>query len=131
MTYRPDPVARDIATPPVIVIKLQILERRMRFIDQLEAYNKLRFKGAGVSISNVKATLTALYHEVGAAIASDFPDEENKALKKQLNSNNYTDLYSVWEKIDTWLLKKRLTKFDLRKDYDSTDVEAENEAYGL
>ena len=122
-----------ISTPPGDILKIAILERRAYFLNAYEQYEKALSLGGGFAdIHVVRAAAISLFLELEPALDND-DKEKCAALLQNVFSQekNVIIFLEVFRAINAWLYTKNLTKFDTRKDVDSTDLEAVNVSKGL
>lgn len=126
-----------LTTPPGIILKILILERRKDLIDAIEEYNNKKFLNAGWPVNKLKALLYSLYFEIDAGLRKEFDKnkkgEKNlyKELKENMKSKEFVKLMLAFEFIEDFLYKKNLTRWDLKQHYDTSNVELENYYKGV
>jgi len=114
-----------VTTPFTEVVKLTILQRRNDCIEAIEFHKKKVLSGFDLDNNMVKMRIFSLWLEIG----SGFQDINNENLGLSINDTvDLEELINIFEKIDAYLYKIRLTKIASFKSYDTTDMEAENEA---
>ena len=122
----------NITTPPSIILKIMILERRQELINSIEEYNNKKFLGAGWPINKIKALLYSLSYEIDAGLRKEYDKakkgEENlyKTFKDKLKSKDADTLIEAFDFIEDYFYKKNLTRWDLKQQYDNSNVELEN-----
>lgn len=122
----------NITTPPGIILKIMILERRQELINAIEEYNNKKFLGAGWPINKIKSLLFSLAYEIDAGLRKEYDKakkgQENfyKTFKELLKSNDADELIKAFDFIEDYLYKKNLTRWDLKQRYDTSNVELEN-----
>lgn len=119
-----------IGTPAGDVIKIIILQRRYDVLEALESYNKTQGAGAEGGNSIFRARLTTLFYELHPALKRQKELDVEK-LKEQIQHGKQEDLIAAFEQINDTLDQLRLTRFDTRKQIDTTRVEHEDKEKGL
>ena len=115
----------NVTTPFTDVVKLTILQRRNDCIEAIEHHKNKILSGYDLENHQVKMRIFSLWLEIG----SGYQDMNKEDLGATINkTNDMEELISAFQKIDAYLYKIRLTKIASFKSYDTTDMEAENEA---
>lgn len=125
-----------LTTPPAIILKIMILERRQELINAIEEYNNKKFLGAGWPTNKLKSLLYSLFYEIDAGLRKEYDKEKDgvnlyKDFKKKLESAEAEELIKAFGFIEDFLYKKNLTRWDLKQYYDTSNVELENYYKGL
>jgi hypothetical protein len=122
-----------LATPSVDINRVQILERRAYVIESLEEYYRFKLNGAGGNDKVFRSRLASLYWELQETLYRKFEPGVFENMKKVLFSANskHEDILVYWNKINMLLGQINLTKIDTKKEYDTTDLEAENSEHGM
>jgi hypothetical protein len=120
-----------IGTPLWHTCQVLILEGREEFIQAYKLYLRARGKGVNAPTYEMKASLNALFEQLRDSLQDTFKDGGFEELQVQLGSDKFEDLYSAWNTMSGHLYKKQVTKWDNKKQYDSTRTETENYEVGL
>ena len=120
-----------VTTAPRDIIKIIILERRKYVIDAIEDHYKTVGRGLTPDKSVLHGRLMGLFYEVEPMHKRSMSETEYQELKDKLFTKLQESHIEVFNRINNLMDKKGITKIDTRKDYDRTDAEAENEAFGL
>ena len=94
------------------------------------AYIKVneRTPSMNTDLSIIRSRLYHLWKEIGAHYKRTEGQERATIIKMGiLSARTWEDLDALYDVLDEYLDEKRLTRFDTKKDIDTTDVEAENE----
>jgi hypothetical protein len=119
-----------VGTTPGAIVKIQVLELRSYVGDAIEAYIKVneRTPSMNTDLSIIRSRLYHLWKEIGAHYKRTEGQERATIIKMGiLSARTWEDLDALYDVLDEYLDEKRLTRFDTKKDIDTTDVEAENE----
>lgn len=118
-----------IGTTPGAIVKIQVLELRSYVGDAIEAFIKVqeRSNTAIPDISIIRSRLYHLFTEIGAHYKRTEGAEKWAALRQGiLYAREFEELDAIYNTINDYLDSKRLTRFDTKKEFDTTDMEAEN-----
>ena len=121
-----------IATPSIDINRIQILERRAYVIEALEQYYEYKLGGSKGNSHIFRSRLASLFWELQETLKRKFPNEY-EVMKTILMSKDskFDEIVKIWETINLMLGEINLTKIDTKKQYDSTDIEAENKEQNL
>lgn len=125
---------RMVTGTPAEVLQFLILQKRDDVIIAFEDFHFKQNRGVFCRPDLLKAKLNSLWLEIGSAMRKEYEKKKgNKILniERGLKSVHYDDLLSAFLEIDSWLYDKKLTQFDSRGGYDSTNVEVENRRRNL
>lgn len=130
-----------IGTPAVDVQRITVLQRRYDLFEVLEDHKKKTLSGVSFPFSYVQARLMTLFLELQGMLKRRWKDKGKEELKQA-----YDDLYNVCMgkkdsaseedyikailKLNEFLDELNLTKLDTRQQYDSGDMEKENDVKG-
>jgi len=128
-----------IGTPAINIVKTLLLEARANALEYLEQYNKKICQGVQADQSILKARLGTWFMEHQAYLErtfkSDADKEEFNIILTQLffNENDLEkeELLRIVIFLNNVIDKLRITRIDLRKQYDRTNVEEDNLANDL
>lgn len=135
-----------VGTPPGDLLKIIALQKRDYFLDALEQYKKVEYKGQTEAEQNIVcARMLNLFLELQAALYRTMKGQRVKAMKdgKAVDVDRYDhlerlaysktvdDVLSAYYIINGWLDEKKLTRLDTRQDYDASRVERENRVKDL
>lgn len=123
-----------LATPPIDINRIQILERRAHVIEALEKYYQYKLSGTNANTQAVRSRLCSLFWELQETIVRKFPNSSNKITYEKMVSilfpdekqSDFKDILEVWKHINLMLGEINLTKVDTKKEYDTTNIEEEN-----
>jgi len=122
---------KTIGTPAIDVERINILGKRDNFLEALEHYHTLSFRGAGANINVVRSRMITLFLQLYSTLRRHFSEEEFNNIKHICGtSKKEEELIEQFSKISDLLDKLRITRLDTKKVYDSTNVEAENKEKG-
>lgn len=119
-----------VSTPAVDVVRILILQRRNDVIESIEHYYKTAESNVEADLGVIKARILSLYLELQGLVDKKL-DEEIQALSVEIFDSDIKELLDVFTKINKLLYDINLTKIDVRLDYDTTDIEAENKIHNL
>ena len=88
-------------------------------------------KGADVYTEEVGRSVFELFLIVRGSLRNDCTTIEFKKLESDINSREAEKIEEAFNKIDQWLYKKGVTKFDTKKAYERNRAELSNIAKGL
>lgn len=122
---------KTIGTPAVDVERISILQRRYDLFEAFEDYKKKNFQGAGYSLAIVRARLISFFLEIQAILKRRLSEENYNRIKTvcfdcKEEEKIIETIYLINDELDIM----RLTRIDVQKVYDSSDVEEENKAKG-
>jgi len=129
-----------LATPPIDINRIQILERRAYVIEALEKYYKNKNSGVKGQTHIFKSVLCSLFWELQETINRKFPETvetEGKLTIDQMYNILFKDkasqeeVISVWKQLNLMLGEMNLTRVDTKKEYDTTNIEEENRIQNL
>lgn len=123
-----------IGTPAVNVVKILLLQARANTIEALESYNIKIMQGVNADQSYIKSRLGTWFLELQAYLnrsmkPKDYEDFYNKV--KGLcffNTKDLSDLevlYVILE-LNKIMDKLRITRIDLKANYDKSNIEEDN-----
>ncbi len=128
----------SISQPPEWILKILIIQSRDNVKTALERYYSDKGKGINPDISKFKARTIGLFFEIRNSFQEDYNKTKEPKTEpfeafetKLLEAKDFKTLYDVNVKLNDFLYKKKLIKFDNREAYDSTRVEVENRAKNL
>lgn len=116
----------NVTTPFTEVVKLTILQRRNDCIEAIEHHRKKKLAGYDMDDHVVRARLYSLWLEVASGYKDMNKDENLGNIIEE--TKDFSELISIYEKIDLYLYRIRLTKIASFRSYDTTNTEEENEA---
>ena len=123
-----------VGTPAIDIVLVLVLQARANVFDSLELYNKQKANGIQASLSVVKARLVTWFLEHQAYFKRSMEEGEYKTLSKDLINGSKLEydrileiIFFLNEKLDTL----KITKLDIKKQYDRGSLEAENKAHHL
>ena len=132
-----------IATPSIDINRVQILERRAYVIEALEKYYQYQYGGSTGNQNIVKSRISSLFWEIQETLKRKFPVSEapgegemsyidmQEILFPKKGGGDFKEVLRVWEKINIMLGEINLTKIDTKKEYDTTNIDQENEEQNL
>lgn len=131
MSYQKTPVGTQVVRNAKELEKIQILERRKYAMDCIEFYYKQHASGIAPNEATVKSSIKVLFIMIAPSIKSD-DDEMFWHIKSFLDNDKSRvhEFIELFYQLNEWCYLKGFRWDDL-KIYDSTDVEAENEAFNL
>jgi hypothetical protein len=126
----------NYATSPAGLLKIKILESRAYVIDCISNHTKAQASKANLGVIYIKTAINDLFLQIRSMLKSDYEktkEEDNVYLMitKKKESNNVRELIEVFELMDDYLLKKKITRIDYIDNYDRTLVTEEDERSGL
>jgi len=117
-----------VTTAPFNIIKILILEKREDFLNALRHYYKNNTGGRSIPLVYVRSSLIVLYFEIQAHYNNWQKEKQNKNLIREIKSiNNIERLEEIFSMIDKELYDHKLTRIDLQKETDVSNIEIENE----
>jgi len=120
-----------VGTPAAEINRVTILQRRYDYLEGQEDYRKKRLAGVGVTLSIVRARLYSLFCELQAHFKRRLSEGDyNKLLNTCESATKWEDIRDAFFYINEELDKVKLIRLDTLPVYDTTDIEAENEAKG-
>lgn len=129
-----------LATPSIDINRVQILERRAYVIESLEEYYRYASAGSIGRKDRFISRLISLFFEIQGTIYRHCKDNQDSRSFKEIKEilfpikgqkHNMDKCIEVWEQINLLLDTIKLTPVDTKKEYDSRDIEAENDTQGL
>lgn len=113
------------------IIPLTIIERIENLVDAWEFYYKKDGLDTKAEL-NIKAKLNSLYIKVKDQIGLHFQNKQDKAdFIKVVDGKSVKEMQKATEILLKFLYTIGLTRLPMRKTYDETDLEQENEAFDL
>jgi hypothetical protein len=119
-----------ISTPSTEIVRVLILQSRQYCLEAYEDYLKKEMRGGG-DIGVVRARLWTWWMSIAPMYKRRYGEAEHQKIKTIMASSEEGDVLSIIEKLNEELDTIQLTKIDLKKPYDKTKIEDENEAYDL
>lgn len=117
-----------IGTPAVDVERISILQRRYDLIEAIEHYYKNKFNNVTSPLSLVRSRLISLYLELESTIKRQCSDEDIKLIKEACfeKKSSEENILEATTLINLLLDRLRLTRIDLKKDFDRKKIEDSN-----
>lgn len=127
----------SISQPPEWILKILIIQSRDNVKTALERYYADQGKGINPDISKLKSRTIGLFFEIRNSFQEDY--DKSKNIKENfedferglLDAKNFKTLYEANVKLNDFLYKKKLIKFDNRAVYNSGRPEEENKVHHL
>lgn len=124
-----------IGTPSANVVKILLLQARANVLDALEFYNKQTSIGVDGNQAMLRARIGTWFMEHQAYLCRTLnPDDYTRLydlVEKKIffSTNDITkqEILSIIIELNKVMDKLRITKVDLRKDYNRTDIEMDNQ----
>ena len=128
-----------IGTPAANIVKILLLQARANVIEALEVYNKKLTEGIDIGQSVVRARIGTWFLEHQAYLERSLKPKEYQTLLERFKTNFFFNEKDIDNKIilDTIIeLNKvldqlRITRVDLKRQYDKTDIEEDNKQNDL
>ena len=122
-----------IGIPPQDILKILLLTKRDNCLEAIESYYKQKNHTRTAPLHIVRARLQSLYLETEAMLKRALSTDEYEKLYESIFTNDSTEasLIGAFRKINIILDEKRITRLDLGKQYDTTQIELENFEKGM
>jgi hypothetical protein len=120
-----------VTIPSLELVKILILQRRNDCFNAYEDFTKKLHQGLEVDLSITRARLFSWFLELQASLKRKLPPTEYAALIGKVNSNDKESIHDAILLMNEYCDNINLTKIDMRKIIDSSNVETENELKGL
>lgn len=120
-----------LTTPPDMVMKLMLLQKREGFIQAAMGLTKSSVLGGSIDSSRTAVWLTALWLETAAILKRDKQDAIEKKIQDSLDPSKTKSLkvdeivnghIDAFLSLSDWLDKKGLTKWDTKGGYDTSKL---------
>jgi len=115
-----------IGRPALDIVRVLVLEKREDCFRALQGFNTQKFLSADPPDVHLRSRVSILYEELRSSIKRTKP-EDIEALEKKIFKGNISELIEALRFINTWLDDIRLTRLDIRRDYDRRDAEFSNQ----
>lgn len=123
-----------IGTPAVNIVKILLLQARANVLESFEFYNKKISQGIEADQSHLKARILTWFLEHQSYLKRTLKKEQYKEIlekmkkdflfnEKELSKEKFLDMVMELNNIMDNL---RLTRVDLKKQYDKSDIEEDN-----
>lgn len=122
-----------VNTPSRKIVTVLYIQRSEWLQDAWEEYNKSKAN----EIENeqhkalIKARLISLFKRMRPTLKKSKKEEEFVELKNKIVSDDVLKWEEATDELEEFLYDKNITRLDTTKPYDPTDLEGENEIYGL
>lgn len=126
---------KSMALTPSWVLTILLLEKRENINQAIEFYNVTKLKGFSADVFVIQGRINSLWLDIKASYEDSFKKKEEaqkkiKELDKLINTNEFNDLSQAYDIINRFLYDKGVTKFDLNKIYDDTNIITSNQRKG-
>lgn len=125
-----------VAQSPKQELEYNIMKALRIHVDSRKEYLRLTLMNGIGNLSKVRSSLVSLIDLIEPALQDSFeknhPINWNK-IQEVLNPEKELDFKEVnktWKIINRWLYDKNLTKLDLRKQFDTTNIWEDNASNG-
>lgn len=132
--HKPRPAGFDhISATPGLYLHFAILKMVETILVSFNEYRRKEMTGVQVSTALVAADIESLFMLIQPGIEHDFSKEDYATIKAQVysrqrtESQRFNDYHFAFIKIQAYLYKKGVTRFDSRVNIDRTSAEAENQ----
>jgi len=123
-----------IGTPAINIVKILILQARANVLEALEVYNKKISQGVSWDQAILKARILTWFIELQAYLERALKPEDYEQFIKKVKDDylfNETDiekadLISLIIELNKTMDELRITRIDLRRQYDKTNIEEDN-----
>jgi len=122
-----------VGIPPLEILKIQLLNRRDKVLDAIEQQEvrMAKTKDKDNPAYETIAAIKSFFYAIEPYVKRWLEEEDYTELKSRLTSQQYTDYLSAFRLMNTLLDEKRIIRLDLEREYDTTNVEEENNVKGL
>lgn len=126
----------SVSTPATNIVKILLLEARYNSLIALEFYNSKVSAGISSDQALLRARLGTWFMEHQAYLLRTSTSTEEKKRYKEIKDNlffkkgnlEYNIILDIIECLNAVMDKLKINKLDTRKQYDTTNVEEDNEA---
>jgi hypothetical protein len=124
--------ADSVAIPPLDILKIQLLNRRDAVLSAIEAQEerRLRTDDPETGAHKARAKILSFFYAVEPMIKRWVDRKEYTQLKEDVLAS-YEKSLIVFRRVSELLDQKHITKIDMEKAYDSTNIEQENSVKGV
>lgn len=119
------------AVSPTDQLKILILNRRERVFQALENYYERIYSGSTAPSHYVRSRIKTFFLGIQAMLFRTLEEHRFNQLRKDVLNEDVNKVIGAFQTIEVLLDEKGLTKVDIRRKVDTTDMEAENEIHGL
>lgn len=115
-----------VGQPAIDIERVLILQRRDAVIEAVERYLTVADQSGSAPIEYIKGRLTSFYLQLYGMLERKYKDDKRYAeLKRQIQSNDFTELMESFYFMSSFLDSINLTKLDTRENYDKSILVAE------
>lgn len=112
------------------IMRVLVLEKREDCLQALKGFNKQDYLQTDPPDSDFRARVSILYEELRSAIERT-DSKLSKEIEKLVHYGDFAELLQGFRLLNKYLDKIKLTRLDINEDYDTTNIEEENERKGL
>lgn len=126
--------ARTTGAPSADISRVIILERRYYANEAIRSYLLKTLNGMAADTSELQSALASLFLEQQAMFERNMEPQAYLNCARLLlgvENRSYSDLLNCFMVLNNIIDKMRISKLDLKKEYDSTSVIEEDEANGF
>lgn len=127
-----------VGIPALDIVRILVLEARANVLSSLEEYHKLKFNNVGSNTNLIRARLITWFLEHQAYLKRIYNSTEDMKIYKGVFNDLLSEkplsqvrIIEIICFLNETLDNLKITRLDLRKNYDRSSIETENIAHGL